>query len=188
MAQAAFGIRTKGWKSMMFTQPHVRQALEWIRYYYLSYMGGYIRKVARNAMKHQVGPSKAPEAPHRHAGLIRDQLYYGYDARSRSLVAGPALIGRLQHHSTITIPELLERGGQVRRLVTRGLLGALYRERHYVAGAAEMFHALRPQLGKMVSMTYPERPYMRDALAAALDPGVQQRAWREARTKAAARH
>jgi len=162
MAKAAFGMKLKAWKGAMFDRPHVRRALEWTRYYYLRHMGGYIRKVARSRMTHAAGPSTAPESPHRHGDLLYEQIFYGYDPASRSLVVGPALIDRLQEYPGVTIPELLERGGTV-----------LKEDR---------------KSGRRRTIHFEERPYMRVALEAALAPTVQARAWREARTKAAARH
>lgn len=152
-------------KAMFFDRDKVLRAVDRSERKNLNWLGGYIRKVARNSLRPRKEISKPGDPPATHAtyrrppkppkpgqhpkpgaaaakpkrgSSFRDSVLYSFDPDARAVVAGPVLfaLGR----RTPTVPELLEVGGSVP--VKRG--GATFAARY------------RP------------RPFMRPALAVSL--------------------
>jgi hypothetical protein len=111
-AGAPVGLRLKQFKAMFFTSPAVIQAVDKATHRALMRFGQYVRKVARHSIKSAPGPSQPGQPPHGHIGLLKGHIYYGFDPGQRSVVIGPALLGRSPYGET-TIPEVLEEGGTV---------------------------------------------------------------------------
>lgn len=145
-------------KELFFDRQAVIRAMDDATYYYLSHQGGYVRKVARNSMKKAPGPSTPGTAPHRHVGLLWKLLLYAFDRLAMSVVVGPTALKGRQPYDNVTVPELLEYGG-------------------------EAVHTTRK--GRDVTATYPARPFMGPALEAAGAQDVQQKHWSEAWARSA---
>jgi hypothetical protein len=61
----------------------------------LNYIGGYIKRVAKNSIKkasarHAVSTVGKP--PLSHTGLLKQHIYYAFDPQAQSVVVGPALL------------------------------------------------------------------------------------------------
>lgn len=67
---------------------------------------GYIRTVARNSMKRIKKPSQPGQPPHAQTGLLKDFLFFAWDASTASMVIGPAAF-----KPSPEVPALLEEGG-----------------------------------------------------------------------------
>jgi len=150
------GMRLSQVKGLFFSNPRVEKAVDELTYHYLRYAGGYIRKVARSSMEKAEGPSPPGRPPHRHAGLLHRFLYFAFDPANRSVVVGPTLINRRSPYGRVTVPELLEYGGTVKRKAW----------------------------GRRRTYRYPERPYMQPAFELAQTPDSQRKFWKEAEMKA----
>jgi len=80
----------------------------------LTRIGGHIRTTAQRSIRRRKGPSAPGSPPHAHKGQLRKFLFFSYDARSDSVVVGPALLpGGTNVRVGGTIPAMLELGGAV---------------------------------------------------------------------------
>lgn len=162
----SFGVGLRMAKRGFFNPEVVMKGVEAAERRAMGHFGGYVRKTAIRSMRHRRAYSPPGKPPSRHVGLIGRLTFYSYDPGRGSVVVGP-LRARSRRQGTMTVPELLEHGGRVRRKVTRGLLRALYRARRHTPRAGEQFKALRPKLGRRVTMHYEPRPFMAPAFEAA---------------------
>lgn len=92
--------------SMFFSTRAVRQAVDRAKRRVLIQQGAYLRKVAQHLIHRRRGASRAGSPPHSHAGLLRDQIFYGYDRAAESVVVGPRVFNRSD------APGVLEFGGR----------------------------------------------------------------------------
>ena len=140
----------------------------------LSRFGAFVRQRAKTSLRYKNGVSSPGEPPHAHrsanksrrdktgavtirpVSLLREFIFFGYDANAQSVVIGPALLRNTMSRtrSASTIPELLEyggaavipedrtvawqsRGGQRVPIRARGSKPAKYSARPYMRPAAE---------------------------------------------------
>jgi len=101
---------------MFFDRRRVESAVQRARYRVLRQQGAYLRTVAKRSIQRRKGPSSPGEPPHSHSGLLRGQIFYGYDRATESVVVGPRIFSRRD------VPGLLEHGGRHPR--TRSRLAA----------------------------------------------------------------
>lgn len=162
----SFGVGLRMAKRGFFNPEVVMKGVEAAERRAMGHFGGYVRKTAIRSMRHRRAYSPPGEPPSRHVGLIGRLTFYSYDHARGSVVVGPVL-ARGRRQGTMTVPELLEHGGRVRRKVTMGLLRSLYEARRHTPRAAAQFKALRPKLNQRVTMRYEPRPFMAPAFEAA---------------------
>lgn len=108
----------------------------------LSRFGGAVRLRARRSMRRRADVSEPGQAPSAHAGQLKELLFYAWDEKSKSVVAGPVPL-----RTPTGVPRLLEEGGTV--MVPAGDGGrrpARYRKFPYMAPALE---AERPKLADL---------------------------------------
>lgn len=74
----------------------------------LAKQGALVRRQARSLIRRRKGPAPPGEPPHSHKGQLRKFLFFAYDRQAKSVVVGPAALGRA------TAPALLEYGGTFR--------------------------------------------------------------------------
>lgn len=73
----------------------------------LSKFGAYCRRVARNSIKKSRTVSKPGTPPHSHTGRLKNNIFFGWDERNRSVVIGPLKTSQ----SEPPVPNVLEVGG-----------------------------------------------------------------------------
>lgn len=135
-----FEVTFKAAKGAFFDRVKVQNAMDRVTRQALGRAGGYLRKVARSSMHPATGASPPGSPPHSHGlQLMRRLLFYSYDAATRSVVVGPALLLR-----GTGAPKFTEYGGT--HQIWSKVGGKLVR----------------------VPARYPPRPFMRPAMEATL--------------------
>lgn len=83
----------------------------------LGWLGGYVRRAAKNSLKTQEGSSKPGSPPFSHTGVLKNFIFYTYDFKTQTVIIGPAATTQKNARSYgnyKTIPETLEYGGMIR--------------------------------------------------------------------------
>jgi hypothetical protein len=75
----------------------------------LSRFGAFVRQSARQSIRNRKKPSRPGQPPSSHTGILKQFIFFGYDAYRRSVVIGPVVTAR----KASGIPETLEYGGKV---------------------------------------------------------------------------
>ena len=112
----------------------------------LSRFGAFVRQRARSSIRRRKRPGRPGEPPTNRTGLLKKFIYFGYEARNRSVVVGPAKLNQRSPYDNTTVPELLERGGTVNG-VRRGK-----RKRMRYRGNPYMGPALRAEEPRLPAM------------------------------------
>lgn len=79
-------------------------------------IGATVRKIERNSIRYSPNPSKEGRPPNAHGSnsLLKEKIFFVYDASTKSVVIGPALINGARNQTPgSTAPEVLEFGGTV---------------------------------------------------------------------------
>lgn len=79
--------------------------------------GGAVRKHAQYSIRHRRGTSAPGTPPYSHVGLLKRHIYFAFDPMQQSVVIGPALLNMKSEYGSTTVPELMEYGGRVRRMI-----------------------------------------------------------------------
>jgi hypothetical protein len=108
---------------MFFDKPGVVAAMSAKTHRVLSSTGAFARTVMQRGMRRRKGVSAPGDYPSAHGNsLLRDLLYFGFDASAQGVVVGPTLIGRNRRGAIVesgkTIPQLINEGGAVVRKST----------------------------------------------------------------------
>ena len=115
--------------SLFFDTRTVTRAVDRAKRRVLIQQGAYLRKVAQHLIHRRRGASRPGNPPHSHSGLIRDQIFYGYDRAAESVVVGPRVFTRRD------APGVHEFGGTLPS--RRGKRAARYPARPYMGPALE---------------------------------------------------
>ena len=99
-------------KDSFFDRSKVMRAVERGRRKALSRYGAYVRKIAQNSMKRRKGVSPPGMPPYAHVGLLKQHIYFMYDAAKQSVVIGPIII-----KAGSIVPSLLEYSGTIGKKV-----------------------------------------------------------------------
>ena len=126
---------------VFFDRPAVMKAMDPARASALAKAGAFIQRTAKRSMRRGGKASPAGKPPKARAGQLRDLLFFGYDRATESVVVGPEAFKRA------IAPSLHEFGGTAIVRVGRG------------------------RTRRSVRARYEPRPYMRPALAVAIDKG-----------------
>ncbi len=116
--------------SMFFNTRRVRRAVDKAKRRVLIRQGAYLRKVAQHLIHRRPGASRPGNPPHSHVGLLRDQIFYGYDRAAESVVVGPHVF-----NAGRDVPGVHEFGGTLPS--RRGHRAARYPARPYMGPALE---------------------------------------------------
>ena len=92
---------------VFFDSDAVKRATNAAQRQALSKFGAYCRRVARNSIKKSRTISKPGDPPHSHTGRLKNNIYFGWDERNRSVVVGPLKIAQVEP----PVPNILEVGG-----------------------------------------------------------------------------
>lgn len=93
-------------KKGFFDREAVMEAVDRATLRVLSRFGSFVRTRARTSIRRRKGTSPADGPPYSHVGLLRNLIFFAFDADRRSVVVGPVLI-----NSPTGAPENLEYGG-----------------------------------------------------------------------------
>jgi hypothetical protein len=97
--------------SMFFDRASVQRKVKDGTKSVLARAGAFVRRTAKGLIRPGKKPAKPGNAPHSHLGLLKQFIFFGYDERTESVVIGPALLNG-KSDSNVTVPELLEFGGE----------------------------------------------------------------------------
>lgn len=142
---SAAGHTVASFKKLFFDREKVLKAAERGQRKALSKFGAFVRRRARSSMrKRKKGHSQPGQPPFVKKGQLKKLLFFGYDPLTKSVVVGPAAIGKSP------VPKTHEFGGKltVRRKVSGKRVGVMVR--------------------------YEPRPFMAPALAAELPKFADQ--------------
>lgn len=106
------GLRLNQVRGLFFDRALVLRSTTDAERRVLSRFGAFVRQRARTSMKRREQPAPPGEPPSAHTGLLRQHLYFAWDAAARSVVIGPILLNQKQ----AGIPPLLEYGGTAVRM------------------------------------------------------------------------
>jgi DNA replicative helicase MCM subunit Mcm2 (Cdc46/Mcm family) len=104
----------------------------------LSKFGAYTRTRSRTSIRKRKGTSRPGQPPYSHTGLLRDNIFFGYDPGKRSVVVGPEKLRKGKGEA----PRLLEHGGTT---------------------TTRFFDSKRKKYGKRRRVRVEKRPYMQPA-------------------------
>jgi hypothetical protein len=111
-------------------------------------MGGTTRKIARRLIrKPRSGgqPSRPGKPPRNQTGVLKNSIFFSYEARNMRVVVGPTLQSS-RAPSSIPVPQLLEQGGRVQRKDWKT-------GKRYVAN-----YSARPYMGPALKIAAPRIP------------------------------
>jgi hypothetical protein len=92
----------------------------------LSKAGAFVRQSAKTSLRYRNKASKPGQPPSVHRGstikgrsvsLLKEMIFFAYDARTRSVVIGPALLNSAASFTRRTgksVPQILEEGGEIK--------------------------------------------------------------------------
>lgn len=101
------GVSRKAFQEAFFDRAAVIKAVDRGRRRALARSGGYVRTVARNSMRRDARPSPPGRPPRVKTGLLKANIFHAYDARTNSVVIGPAALSNRP-----VAPERLEFGAR----------------------------------------------------------------------------
>lgn len=113
-------------------------------------VGGYMRRAARSQIRRRKRISKPGQGPTSWTGLLKQNIFFAYDPRRRTVVVGPVKLNRGSN-----APKLLEYGGPAtleREVEGRKVkVSAYYRPRPFMKPAMEKTEQKLPSLLRQVA-------------------------------------
>ena len=138
-----FGINFKSALSGFFDRKKVTRAVDKATRRVLSRFGAFVRTSARSSIRRRKNPSKPGQAPTNWTGLLKRFLFFSFVPSKRSVVIGPARLNKASKDA----PELLEKGGAVKRRDRKGKRRSVrYRSRPYMGPAFRKEQKKLPKL------------------------------------------
>lgn len=121
----------------------------------LTRIGAFLRRTMRRQIRNRKRSANDGQPPTNRTGLLKDHVYFSFDAQAEDVVIGPAAIPSAWSDPSTPVPGLLEHGGSVRR-------------------------RRRRRGGKMVTETanYAAFPFAKPALDRELQNGKLAEAWK----------
>lgn len=172
---AGISLGVSGFKDSFFDRSAIDKRLDRALKRTLSKYGAFVRQRAKTSLRYKKGTSAAGDPPHAHrtadkprrdkktgvikvrpVSLLREFLFFGYDASAKSVVIGPALLRNTlsRTRSASTIPELQEHGG-----------GAVIPDDRTVGWETRGGQRVPIRARGSKSAKYDPRPFMRPAAA-----------------------
>jgi hypothetical protein len=156
-------------KFFFFDRARVMGALDKATLSNLSKFGAFLRTRARSLIRKRKASAPPGSPPSSHTGILKQFIYFAYDPSARSVVVGPEKTNQVFFDGTKpvtgTVPEVLEKGGQVTLLEVKryGRWGrADLRSRRQLAGLPTRHRtvtiAARPYMGPANEATKKELP------------------------------
>ncbi len=175
-------MNLEAFKASFFDRKKIQDAIGKASQQNLSKAGRFIRQRAKTSMLYRkpgkASPAGSPPYAHRDGkgALLRKFLFYGFDTATKTVVVGSAALGKAE------APNLEEFGGNakrtrvVRQVSTRRASPAQKREFIRRIKTGEIVRNKAPT--KVVTVTYPQRPYMGPALQAEIAKGTIANVWK----------
>lgn len=122
-------IKLNAMKGMFFDREAVLRETDKGMQSVFSKFGAYVRTRARTSIRTRKKASEPGQPPSSHTGLLKRNIFFGYDRDKKSVVIGPVLL----NGTAGTAPESLEYGGQANIMVRRrGMTRGNQRERKVI--------------------------------------------------------
>ncbi len=102
-----FSLDFKAAKEGFFDREKVMAAMDKATIGALSKFGAFVRQRAKSSIRKRKKSSKPGQAPSSHVGLLKNLIFFSYDATAKSVVIGPTLINK-----PTGAPATLEYGGE----------------------------------------------------------------------------
>lgn len=103
------GMSLKAAKGGFFDRAKVQRSMDAATRRALSKFGSFVRQRAKTSIKKRKGISAPGQPPSSHVGLLRKNILFAYEARTKNVVIGPILLhGKVSQ----TALEALEHGGE----------------------------------------------------------------------------
>jgi hypothetical protein len=141
------GLKLDEAKGTFFDAPKVIRSVDAATRRVLSKFGAYVRTAARSSIRKRKATSVPGSPPSSHTGLLRQFIFFGYDAANRSVVIGPTRL----NSTSGTAPETLEYGGSA-KIVRRQRGGKRVVSTANIAARPFMHPALNKELPKLPPM------------------------------------
>lgn len=103
-----FGVKLNEAKTMFFDRPKVMRSMDDATQKALSRFGAFVWRRSRSSIRKRKKTSEPGQPPSSHTDLYKKNIYFGYNAETRSVVIGPIRLNR----GAEGMPEALERGGE----------------------------------------------------------------------------
>lgn len=162
-------------KEMFFDKPAVLKRIGEARKKNLSKAGAFIRTAARGLIRKSKNSSKPGKPPRSHTGLLKDFIFFSYDARTDTVVVGPALLRtRRELHAAGTVPQILEKGGAI-------LARQVRRKGRWFTAGEKRWRNTAPDERRVHTLSIESRPYMGPAEAKVRDRTPE--VWRNSITR-----
>ncbi len=136
------GMRINQAKAGFFDRAAVMNSTTAAERKVLSRFGAFVRQRARSSMKRRKDPAPPGQPPSSHVGLLRQHLYFAWDAARRSVVIGPVVLNQKRGDA----PPLLEYGGPAVRVRYGQQRRVMYAPRPYMRPAFAAEQASLPAL------------------------------------------
>ena len=104
-----FGLDLKTCKGQFFDRLRITSKADAQTKKTLSRFGAFVRQSARQSIRKRKKSSRPGQPPSSHTGILKQFIFFGYDAYRRSVVIGPVVTSR----KSSGVPEVLEYGGKV---------------------------------------------------------------------------
>jgi len=101
----------------------------------LARAGGTARQIMRRGMRRSKKPGPVGGYPNAHSGELRDKIFFNYNQSHGSVSVGPLRLAtqpKWLPSGIETVPQLLNQGGTVRRLVHKKQRTFVYKPRPFV--------------------------------------------------------
>jgi hypothetical protein len=108
-------------KGMFFDRPAITNAMSKATRQALSKFGSFVRTRARTSIRKRKRASDPGQPPSSHTGLLRRNIFFGYDRQRESVVIGPTKLNAAGRGSP-TIPAVIEEGGRAVNAKGRGII------------------------------------------------------------------
>jgi hypothetical protein len=140
-----FDVSLKKAKEGFFDRAAVLNAVDKATLQVMSKFGAYVRRSARRSIYKRPRVSRPGKPPSSHLGILRDKVFFSWDASRRSLIVGPVLAG-----SRTGAPEILEYGGEAE--IVKREKGGTKTARVQIAARPYMAPALAKEEPKLPGM------------------------------------
>lgn len=162
----------KAFKGSFFDRAAIESQLSKQERARLSKLGAFIRRRAKSSIRKRKKPSPPGKPPSSHTGVLKDFIFFAYDAERNSVVVGPTKTNQRNARALSsgsgmkTIPGVLESGGVVgiHEVFLKRDSGGEWVRLNLRARAGSFRSAISsrgiPRPTRVRRAVYPPRPYM----------------------------
>ncbi len=175
-------MNLEAFKSSFFDRAKVQRAVDKATRRNLSKGGSFIRQRAMTSMLYRkpdkISPAGSPPFAHREGrgALLRKLLFFGFDVATKSVVIGPAALGKAEAPNLEEFGGTAKRNRVVRQVSTRRISPAQKKAFLQKVKTGEIVRDKAPTKGVVVK--YPARPFMGPALKGEIAKGTIASVWK----------